>query len=95
MKRISTTSVLPFESVYRDEPVQAILHRLVANESYIVASFSGTNTVHFLSSRTGEVLRNAPYESCSVVSGLVLDGDNLIMTTSKSSSLIIYHIPSE
>jgi WD40 repeat protein len=63
--------------------------------NYIVASFGGDNTVHVLSSRTGEVLQKRPFKGHDMIGGLVLDGDNVILTCARDANLYVYNIPSE
>lgn len=93
MKRLSTTR-LPFEAWPEEHPPG--IFRFIANESYIVSSCGGgDNNVHVLSSHTGAVLQKKEFKNPSMVGGLVIDGENLIVTNSKSSDLTVYHIPTE
>jgi hypothetical protein len=92
MKLLSTTALPLYGSLQTDEP--RVYYRSLVNESYIVISFSDT-TVHVLSSRTGALLQERPLEQPSMVGGLVLDGDNLILTRAEDPSLTVYNIPTE
>jgi hypothetical protein len=94
MMKLLGETPLPFAPFQPDDPPR--IFRFIANESYIVTSFDGSNNnIHVLSSRTGNVLQRKPFKSRWIASGLVLDGNNLIFTCIEDSNLTVYHIPSE